>query len=89
MATTKQKDACDLLDADHRAVKKLFKEYEDLTDFIVKVVSTEDYSMCAEGQKNMKAMPPGETLILGRNEGSIQSIHAHIEDVIANDQARA
>ena len=25
------KDACDLLDADHRAVKKLFKEYEELT----------------------------------------------------------
>lgn len=25
------KDACDLLDADHKAVKKLFKEYEELT----------------------------------------------------------
>ncbi|WBY01492.1 hemerythrin domain-containing protein [Ramlibacter tataouinensis] len=25
------KDACDLLDADHRAVKKMFKEYEELT----------------------------------------------------------
>jgi hemerythrin superfamily protein len=24
------KDACDLLDADHRAVKKLFKEYDEL-----------------------------------------------------------
>ncbi len=24
------KDACDLLDADHRAVKKLFKEYEEI-----------------------------------------------------------
>ncbi len=24
------KDACDLLDADHRAVKKMFKEYEEL-----------------------------------------------------------
>ncbi len=27
----RQKDACDLLDADHRAVKKMFKEYEALT----------------------------------------------------------
>src|SRR3954465_13592076 len=27
-----QKDACDLLDADHRAVKKMFKEYEELSD---------------------------------------------------------
>ena len=33
MATTTrtEKDACDLLDADHKAVKKLFKEYEGLT----------------------------------------------------------
>ena len=32
MATTRgAKDACDLLDADHRAVKKMFKEYEELT----------------------------------------------------------
>lgn len=26
----RNKDACDLLDADHRAVKKLFKEYDEL-----------------------------------------------------------
>src|SRR6476469_6425154 len=33
MATTSRagKDACDLLDADHRAVKKMFKEFEELT----------------------------------------------------------
>ncbi len=32
MATIRSgKDACDLLDADHRAVKKMFKEYEELT----------------------------------------------------------
>jgi len=31
MPTTRAaKDACDLLDADHRAVKKMFKEYEEL-----------------------------------------------------------
>jgi hemerythrin-like domain-containing protein len=28
---TRSKDACDLLDADHRAVKKLFKEFEELS----------------------------------------------------------
>lgn len=27
----RQKDACDLLDADHKAVKKMFKEFEELT----------------------------------------------------------
>jgi hemerythrin superfamily protein len=30
MATRAGKDACDLLDADHKAVKKLFKEYEEM-----------------------------------------------------------
>lgn len=31
MATRAGKDACDLLDADHRNVKKMFKQYEELT----------------------------------------------------------
>jgi hemerythrin superfamily protein len=31
MATRGEKDACDLLDTDHRAVKRMFKEYEELT----------------------------------------------------------
>jgi hemerythrin superfamily protein len=30
-STRAGKDACDLLDADHRAVKKMFKEYDELT----------------------------------------------------------
>ena len=30
MATRGEKDACDLLDADHRAVKRMFKDYEEL-----------------------------------------------------------
>ena len=29
MSTKAAKDACDLLDADHRAVKKLFNEYDE------------------------------------------------------------
>ena len=32
MPTTRAKDACDLLDADHKMVKKMFKEYEELTE---------------------------------------------------------
>ena len=31
-APRRQKDACDLLDADHKAVKAMFKEYETLTE---------------------------------------------------------
>jgi hemerythrin superfamily protein len=30
-STRSAKDACDLLDADHKAVKKMFKEFEELT----------------------------------------------------------
>ncbi len=32
MATRAGKDACDLLDTDHRNVMKMFKEYEELTN---------------------------------------------------------
>lgn len=32
MATRSEKDACDLLDADHRAVKKMFKDYDALME---------------------------------------------------------
>ena len=33
MPTTRSaKDACDLLDADHKAVKKMFKEFDELTE---------------------------------------------------------
>ena len=32
MATRSEKDACDLLDADHEAVKKMFKEFEELME---------------------------------------------------------
>ncbi|MDF2464118.1 MAG: hemerythrin [Ramlibacter sp.] len=31
-STRGEKDACDLLDADHKAVKKMFKEYDELTE---------------------------------------------------------
>ena len=30
MPTSAKKDACDLLDTDHKAVKKMFKEYDEL-----------------------------------------------------------
>lgn len=32
MATTQPKDACDLLDDDHKAVKKMFKAYAELVE---------------------------------------------------------
>ena len=39
MATRAERDACDLLDADHKAVKKMFKEYEELTSSRARNVS--------------------------------------------------
>lgn len=62
------------------------KEYEDVTDFIIKVVSTEDYSMCEEGQKNMKAMHRDDRMFIGRNEGAIQSIHRQIDNLLEQDR---
>lgn len=32
MATVKQKDACDFLEEDHKAVKKMFKAYQELVE---------------------------------------------------------
>ena len=39
MATRSAKDACDLLDADHRNVKKMFKQYEELSQSRARNVS--------------------------------------------------
>lgn len=46
MATVKQKDACDFLDADHKAVKKMFAEYEKLAE--ARGSSKEDKRLLAE-----------------------------------------
>ncbi|MDB5892828.1 MAG: hypothetical protein JWQ88_359 [Rhodoferax sp.] len=46
--TTRQKDACDLLDADHKAVKKLFKEYEELTGSRSKKAATRKEEIAIE-----------------------------------------
>lgn len=45
---TKQKDACDLLDADHRAVKRLFKEYEELTASRARAAATRRMEVARE-----------------------------------------
>jgi hemerythrin superfamily protein len=45
---TRQKDACDLLDADHKAVKKLFKEYEELTGSRSKQAATRKEEIATE-----------------------------------------
>lgn len=52
-------------------------------DFIEQVVRTEDYSVSAEGQRNLAFAPKGFRMVFGRNEAVLQKQHAEIERIIA------
>jgi len=68
-----------------------FEETESWTeihDFIVKVVSTEDYSVSAEGQCNMKYAPADFQPVLGANELALQNIHRHIQQLLDQDSSK-
>jgi len=56
--------------------------WTEMHDFIVKVVSTEDYSVSQEGQHNMMYAPPGFQPVLGANELALQNIHRHINQLL-------
>lgn len=43
------------------------------------VVRTEDYSISAEGQRNLESAPDGHEIILGRNEIALQNMHREID----------
>jgi phenylpropionate dioxygenase-like ring-hydroxylating dioxygenase large terminal subunit len=64
-------------------------EYEQLTDFIIKVIATEDYALCADGQKNLNRLPRDHKLYFGRNESSLQSIHQHIGQLLDAEMTSA
>lgn len=55
---------------------------EGAHDFIQHVVTTEDYSVSKEGQRNMEHAPPGFQVVFGRNEKALQNTHRHIADII-------
>ena len=55
MATRGKKDACDLLDADHRAVKKMFKEYEELMGSRSRTVAQKKKELAARICTELKA----------------------------------
>jgi nitrite reductase/ring-hydroxylating ferredoxin subunit len=55
----------------------------DMHDFIQKVVSTEDYSVSAEGQRNLAYAPEGFRMVFGANEAVLQKQHAEIERILA------
>lgn len=52
-------------------------------DFVHKVVSTEDYSVSAEGQRNPAHAPEGFRMVFGANETVLQKHHAEIDRILA------
>ncbi len=58
------------------------KEYTDVTDFIIQVITTEDYALCEQGQKNLQTLPRNTNLYFGRNECALQSIHGALNELI-------
>jgi carnitine monooxygenase subunit len=55
-------------------------------DYIVHVVSTEDYSVSREGQRNLENAPRGFQVVFGRNEAALQGVHRNISDLIGMPQ---
>ena len=55
-------------------------------DYIVHVVSTEDYSVSREGQRNLENAPRGFQVVFGRNEAALQGVHRNISDLIGLPQ---
>lgn len=51
------------------------KEVEDAYDATAHVVATEDYVTAAEGWRNLAALPPGSTVVYGRQEIALQFQH--------------
>ncbi|HEX7761812.1 MAG TPA: SRPBCC family protein [Caulobacteraceae bacterium] len=51
-------------------------------DFIQQVVSTEDYSVSKEGQRNLSHAPEGFKIVYGRNEIALQNVHRNIAALI-------
>lgn len=47
-------------------------------DYIVSVVTSEDYSVSKEGQRNLSYAPPGFRMVFGKNEAALQDVHRNI-----------
>lgn len=56
--------------------------FEGAHDFIQQVVTTEDYSVSKEGQRNLEHAPKGFQIVYGRNEVALQNTHRHIAEII-------
>ena len=56
--------------------------FADAHDYIQQIVSTEDYSVSREGQRNLSHAPEGFQIVYGRNEIALQNTHRHIARMI-------
>lgn len=56
--------------------------FTDAHDYIVHVVSTEDYSVSAQGQRNLENAPKNFRLVFGRNEAALQDTHRNMARII-------
>jgi nitrite reductase/ring-hydroxylating ferredoxin subunit len=57
-------------------------KWEDMHTFIDRVVSTEDYSVSAQGQRNLQYLPNGMKPILGANEIALQHWHRNAQRLV-------
>jgi phenylpropionate dioxygenase-like ring-hydroxylating dioxygenase large terminal subunit len=51
-------------------------------DYIVSVVTSEDYSVSREGQRNLENAPSDYRIVFGRNEAALQDVHRNITRII-------
>lgn len=58
------------------------RRWEDMHDFVKAVVETEDYSVSADGQRNLRWAPPGFRMRFGANELVLQKQHRQIQEII-------
>ncbi|MDB5432989.1 MAG: hypothetical protein JWP35_4105 [Caulobacter sp.] len=56
--------------------------FEAAHDFIEEVVTTEDYSVSKEGQRNLSHAPEGFRIVYGKNEIALQNTHKKIAEII-------
>ncbi|WP_164844093.1 aromatic ring-hydroxylating oxygenase subunit alpha [Croceicoccus ponticola] len=60
----------------------------DLHDYIEEVVTTEDYSVSADGQRNLAHAPADFRVVYGSNEIAIQNFHRRLAAYIDAERAR-
>jgi hypothetical protein len=56
--------------------------FEETHAFIQQIVSTEDYSVSKEGQRNLSYAPEGFQIVYGRNEIALQNVHRNVAAMI-------